>query len=116
MDSFAGSEPRNSISFRLNKEKTGQPVQDSINLIATSVPSSSLNVNSTNPASGDSTNQQREPIDAESTEPQTPIDPANVSKLLSPDSSGSGISCETRKLSDMEGQAGSQPFGVTIEN
>ena len=56
MDLFAGSEPHNFISFRLDIEKTGQPVQDSNNLIATPVPSSSLNVNSSNPAGGDNTN------------------------------------------------------------
>ena len=119
MDSFSGSEPRTFISFRIDTEKTGQPVQDSNNLIATPVPSSSLNVYSTNPANGDSTNQQSEPMDAESTEPQTPIDPATTSRLLTSDSSGSRESCEAylvRKLQDMEGQASSQPLGVTVEN
>ena len=107
------------LSLFVWTKKTGQPVQDSNDLIATPVPSSPLNVNSTNPASGDGTNQQSETIYADSTEPQTTIDPATVSRLLASDSSGSGESCEAylaRKLQDMEGQAGSQFPGVKIEN
>ena len=76
-------------------------------------------MNSTNPASGDGTNQQSETIYADSTEPQTTIDPATVSRLLASYSSGSGESCKAylaRKLQDMEGQAGSQFPGVKIEN
>ena len=116
MDSFAGSAPRNFISFRLDKEKTGQPVQDSSNTIATPTPPSSLDEHSTNPASGDNTNQQSEPMDAESTQPQTPVDPASLSRLLATDSSGSGESCGAyfaRKMQDVEGQTVSQPLRAT---
>ena len=119
MDSFAGSEPRNFISFRLDKEKTGQPVQDSSNTIATPASPSSPDEHSTNPASGDKTNQQGEPMDAESTQPQTPVDPASLSRLLASDSSGSGESCGAdfaRKLQDVEGQTVSQPLSAAEEN
>ena len=119
MDSFAGSEPRIFISFRLDREKTGQPVQDSSNTIATPASPSSPEEHSTNPASGDNTNQQGEPMDAESTQPQTPVDPASLSRLLATDSSGSGESCGpyfARKLQDVEGQIVSKPLSAAEEN
>ena len=57
-------------------------------------------------------------MDAESTQPQTPVDPPTLSRLLATDSSGSGESCEAylaRKLQDMEEQITLQPLGSTIE-
>ena len=119
MDSFAGNEPRNFISFRLDKEKTGQPVQDSSNTTATPIPTSTPDERNTNPSSGGNTNPQSEPMDPESTQPKTPVDPPTLSRVLATDSSVSGESCEAylaRKLQDMEEKTTLQPLGSTIEN
>ena len=119
MDSFAGSEPRNFIPSRLDEEKTGKPVQDSSNTTATPITTSTPNEQNTNPSSGGNTNPQSVPMDAESTQPQTPVDPPTLSRLLATECSGSGESCEAylaRKLQDMEEQTTLQPLGSTIEN
>ena len=105
MDTYSGSEPRNFISFRLDKENKGQPQQTPTEIETTTV-AEQLDAN-TAPQSDtpDRENQAQAPMDQETIQPQASPTVSVMSRFFGTGSSGSNESCGTYitcKMSQLE--------------